>query len=123
MNLQKTIRRILKEENIGKSKYIDYVKLIEKFMNMSYPNFNKERVKEKKVMKVKLMGKVIAWNYEFIDSETNKKFATYDEIEKELQLNGEIFVRLRNIFGDVLMEHVIDWFNNEFNKDAEYVTF
>ena len=42
---------------------------------------------------------------------------------KELQLNRNVFDTLYNYLGDDLMTFVIDWFNKEFDQDAEFVTF
>ena len=50
-------------------------------------------------------------------------FAKYYVWKNELQLNHELFSTLENFFGDDMMTYVIDWFNNEFDKDAENVTF
>ena len=41
---------------------------------------------------------------------------------KELQLSTALFNELEGVFNDE-MEYVIDWFNNEFNLNAEYVTY
>ena len=63
---------------------------------------------------------------EFYDPEIkgNKGvFAKYWVWKEELQLNPELFQRLEGYFGEDMMTYVIDWFNNEFDKDAESVTF
>jgi len=49
-------------------------------------------------------------------------FAKYWLWKEELQLNRELFETLEGHFGDD-MTYVIDWFNNEFDRDAESVTF
>jgi hypothetical protein len=49
-------------------------------------------------------------------------FARYFFNKKELVLNHDLFMTLENMFGDH-MTYVIDWFNKEFNRDAESVTF
>ena len=49
-------------------------------------------------------------------------FAKYFIWTNELQLNQELFKTLEDYLGED-MTFVIDWFNQEFGKDAESVTF
>ena len=50
-------------------------------------------------------------------------FAKYNLWRRELQIRRELFYKIENYFGDKAIEFVIDWFNDEFNQDAESVTF
>lgn len=50
-------------------------------------------------------------------------FAQYYIWKKELVMWVPISLKLKSIFGEELMEYVIDWFNKEFDQDAEFVTF
>lgn len=49
-------------------------------------------------------------------------FARYYVWRKELVLNPDIFFSLDDYFGED-MTMVIDWFNKEFNQDAESVNY
>lgn len=110
MNLQEHIRKVLKEDHSEKM-----IKLIGKFMKSQYPNFNKEGVD----VEEKEFGTL----YKYIDkNDPNLLYAKYWNVVKELQLNETIFSELAGLFGDNI-EYVIDWFNNEFDLDAEYVTY
>lgn len=78
-----------------------------------YPDFNKEGT-----------YKLPQSNFDFyMDKNTDKKYAVYWHFEKELQLDRKLFERLENFIGGELMTYVIDWFNEEFNEDAESVSF
>jgi len=50
-------------------------------------------------------------------------YARYNVWLQELMLREELFNTLENFFGEDKMSYVIDWFNNEFGMDAEYITF
>jgi hypothetical protein len=52
----------------------------------------------------------------------DKTYAKYNLWRKELRLNRNVFEQLERFFGDD-MTFVIDWFNKEFNQDAESVSF
>ncbi len=110
MNLQENIRRILKEETQG----VTPVAII---INTLYPNFNKDNaiIKHQKTF---AGADVIVYN----DPETNYFFCTYWVTERDLTLNEELFQTLENYLGEEEMLYVIEWFNNEFNKQAEYVS-
>ena len=101
---------------LSKSKVI---KLVGSLVQEIYPNFNRENALH------------MTWSNgdesyeEFYDPEIkgNKGvFAKYWIWKSELQLNRELFQTLENFFGDD-MTYVIDWFNDEFDKEAESVTF
>ena len=130
-DLQESIRKVLREETELDKQQLKKIKIVKNFINTLYPNFNKEGVKiEKRIMDQ--FGGVIPLayqkrfediRYEYRDLETNKYYATYHEKNNELQLNRKIFESLEDFLGDEIMEYIIDWFNDEFNKNAESFTF
>jgi hypothetical protein len=119
MNLQETIRRILREENENKAE-IRKVMLVGKLIKSIYPNFNKEGVN------INITGQFKHDMYSVVliysDKQTDEWYVKYDHDDYQLQLNREVFETLNSILGD-MMDYVVDWFNNEFGEDAEYVTF
>ena len=50
-------------------------------------------------------------------------YARYFVWRKELELNMDLFDKLESVLGEELMTGVIDWFNKEFDQDAETVTY
>ncbi len=58
----------------------------------------------------------------FYDDENHVYLGKYHYGTKELQLSIALFNELEGLFNDE-MEYVIDWFNNEFGENAEYVTY
>lgn len=50
-------------------------------------------------------------------------FARYYVWKKELVLDMDLFLTLEDYFGSEGMTFIIDWFNDEFEQDAEFVTF
>jgi len=62
--------------------------------------------------------------YYYTDEITKKgkTFARYYIWGKELVLNYELSKTLENYFGEENMTFIIDWFNKEFNQDAENTT-
>ncbi len=50
-------------------------------------------------------------------------YARYYVWRKELELNMDLFDKLESVLGEELMTGVIDWFNKEFDQDAETVTY
>ena len=124
-NLRESIKRILREETELDKEQLKKIKIVKNFINTLYPNFNKEGVKiEKRIMDPLAYQKRFEdIRYEYRDLETNKYYAIYHEKNKELQLNKKIFESLEDYLGDEIMEYIIDWFNYEFNKNAESFTF
>jgi hypothetical protein len=112
MNLQEHIRKVLREENTDK-----IVKIIGKYLNSMYPKFNNNDADYDVIEN--------SHNYlitAYYNPDDDSFYAKYREQQKELQLSRTMFNELEGTFGDD-MEYVIDWFNNEFGEDAEYVTF
>ena len=50
-------------------------------------------------------------------------YAKYYVWKKVLELNMDLFDKLESVIGEELMTGVIDWFNKEFDQDAENVTY
>ena len=113
MNLQEHIRKVLKEERTE-----SIVKIIGEYIKTFYPNFNKDDVDTHEMIDGR--GFIVTMFFE--SGENGMWFGKYREGEKELQLSTTLFNELEGTFGDD-MEYVIDWFNNEFSEDAEYVTY
>lgn len=59
--------------------------------------------------------------YHYFNTQTGKLYAKYNLWRRELQLRKELFVFLEDFLGGDNMTFVLDWFNNEFGKDAEDV--
>ena len=119
MNLQENIKRILREETEKKSE-TKKVRVVEQVIKTIYPNFNKEGVN------IYSTGQLSNDSYSVVlvyrDKETNEWYAKYDHDDYQLLLNREVFETLENYCGNY-MDYVVEWFNNEFNQSAEYVTF
>ena len=110
MNLQENIRRILREYDSDKM-----TELVGDYMNSMYPIFNKKYVDTEEYEDTSGYP-VIVFSYDHI------YLGKYHYGTKELQLSTALFNELEGLFNDE-MEYVIDWFNNEFNLNAEYVTY
>jgi hypothetical protein len=106
------IRNILKEEHTNKM-----VKLIGQYMNAFYPNFKEDEVDVEYYDYGNYTMEV------FRDKETKKLYARYIDHKKELELNDEMAESLTGIFNEDDMIYIIDWFNNEFGANAEYVSY
>ena len=113
-----------KQKNINESEQDDWyksllkgVQLIDTIIKSLYPNFNKDNAIIKH-QKSNAGRDVIVYD----DPETNYFFCSYWVDERDLSLNEELFQTLENYIGEEEMLYVIEWFNNEFNKQAEYVT-
>ena len=114
-----------KQKNINESEQDDWykhllkgVQLIDTIIKSLYPNFNKDNV----VIQYKSSdaGRDVIL---FDDPETNYYYCSYWIEEREISLNSELYDTLENYLGEEEMLYVIEWFNNEFNQHAEYVTF
>lgn len=94
--------------------------LVEKMVAHVFPNFNREN-------SLKMTWSDGDHSYkEFYDPNIpghKGLFAKYFIWERELQLNTELFKKLESFFGDEKMTFVLDWFNDEFDEEAETVTF
>jgi hypothetical protein len=112
MNLQENIRRVLKEYDSDKM-----IKLVGEYLNVMHPRFNEKDVDVDEYVDSRGFPVVI-----FTDIENSIYLGKYHYGTKELKLSSAIFNELEGLFNDE-MEYVVDWFNNEFGEDAEYVTF
>lgn len=98
---------------------IKNVAMVDSVIRSLYPNFNKEGVYIKK-------RKPLFWNiplYEYFDNETDQKYASINKERRELIMNEEVYNTLETYLNEDVAINVIDWFNNEFDTNAEYVTF
>jgi hypothetical protein len=50
-------------------------------------------------------------------------FALYYVWTHELVLNNELFHKLEDYFGEEKMSFILDWFNKEFDQEAESINF
>ena len=112
MNLQESIRKILKEYDSDKM-----IELVGGYLNFMYPTFNKKDVNTEEYEDKRGYSVIV-----FYDYKNHLYFGRYHYGTKELQLYTGLFNELEGLFNDE-MEYVIDWFNNEFGEDAEYVTY
>jgi len=111
--MKQLIRKILKEET---EQYNTPVLTILKTL---YPNFNKDNASIKKSSS-QMGNDVILYD----DPETGYPFCSYWIDDRELVLTRELFETFDSYLNmDTWTDDLLNWFNNEFNKDAEYVTF
>lgn len=113
MGLQENIIKILKEDLNKKVEKM--TKIVGLFINELYPNFNENDVK------IDVFDDDVNYIETYYDPVTQFFFARYDDRLRELILNTEILETLEGYFGDD-MEYVIDWFNNEFGTNVEYIS-
>jgi hypothetical protein len=122
MSIKESIRKVLKEEfpqEDYSNQIIKNVSVVDSILKAMYPNFNKDGAQLKK-------RKPLFWDsflYECFDNETNHIYASYTPTKRELHMNPEIYKTLENYLGEDVATYVIDWFNNEFDTDAEHVTY
>ena len=112
---------ILREETYQDDYMEDIEKkmtLVRKFIKSFYPDFNKEGTEVTK------FGRPMGTSFSnYVGMNDGEFYAKYDSASRELQLDREVFDLLENFLGEDLMTYVIEWFNQEFGTDAEYVTF
>ena len=113
MNLQESIRRILKETSTEKM-----ISLIGQYMNAMYPDFKDGVVDVEELDRID--GRI--WMEVYRKPNSEHVYAKYFNSKKELELDLEIANSLESMFNDD-MTYVVEWFNNEFGTDAEYVTY
>ena len=112
MNIQEHIRKVLKEDHADKM-----TNLIGHYLNAMHPFFNNVNVHMEEYADYRGYPVIT-----FIDNKNGIFLGKYHYGDKELQLSERLFNELEGLFNDD-MEYVIDWFNNEFDLDAEYVTY
>lgn len=93
--------------------------LVEKIVNILEPNFTEEKAG---VASYTGNGDDDYLSY-YKKTKPHVQFARYYFWKKELVLARELFESLESYFGDQMMTYVIDWFNNEFEQDAQSVTY
>jgi hypothetical protein len=95
------------------------LKLIGKMVHHVEPEFNAE---QSVVEEFNFDGdNYLVYHKQSVDKPS--VFARYYSYTKELELNPDIFFSLEDYFGEDKMTMVIDWFNQEFNQDAETVNY
>ena len=112
-NLQESIRKILKETNTEKM-----IGLVGQYMNAMYPDFKDGVVDVEELDRID--GRI--WMEVYRKPNSEHVYAKYYNSKKELELDSEIANSLESMFNDD-MTYVVEWFNNEFGADAEYVTY
>ena len=110
MNLQESIRRILREERTNKM-----VSLIDKYMKEYYPKFNEEDAEYEDYESDDGYLKITYHN-----PDGGQYFATYRDKRNELELNRNVYNDLYMVFGSDV-KYVIDWFNFEFGENVKYL--
>lgn len=93
------------------------VEIVGKMINAKLPNFNRD---ETKVYTFSDGDETYLGYYP--DYKKTSPFARYYVRRNELELDYELFIFLLDNLGEHVMTHVIDWFNNEFNQHAEYIS-
>ena len=93
------------------------LRLVAMMVNLSEPNFTEEKAK------VETYTNGDDTYLAYMVSTKRQPVARYYIWKKELVLDMDLFLLLENYFGENGMTYVIDWFNNEFEQDAESVTF
>jgi|LakMenE01Jun11ns_1017448.scaffolds.fasta_scaffold9882402_4 hypothetical protein len=122
MNLQEHIRKVLIEEfpqEDYSNQIIKNISAVDSILKALYPNFNKDgaHLKERRPL---------FWDsflYECFDNKTDHIYASYTPTKRELHMNPEIYKTLENYLGEDAATYVIDWFNSEFDTEAEHVTY
>ena len=93
------------------------IKLIDKMVKQVLPKFNYHDT----LIAAHSNGDDTFLEYYSPDNR-KKTFAKYYVWKKVLELDTDLFFSLEDYFGDE-MTAVIDWFNNEFNQDAESIDY
>lgn len=90
------------------------IDIVEKLIQTNYPNFKKGKCHEEK----------LGNDGEMVVSYFNDKFyAEYNPLTKGLALRPDLYDTLENILGENNTMFAIDWFNREFNQDAEFLSY
>lgn len=125
VSLSKLIDLYLDENNpdhLLESESKGIVDVINRFMVITYPNFSIQKAEIKKIRKT-IPGVFVPENYIiYRDADNGYIFAKYWTRYKELQLNGHVYLDLETKFSGHMVG-IVDWFNKEFNQDAESVTY
>jgi hypothetical protein len=98
------------------------IKLIKSFIQNYYPNFTKDMAETAEYFFYDDDDDSYIEYYDPIIKGYKGTFATYYYWDSELKLNRELYEALWGFFGGEVMKYVIEWFNEEFNQNAEYVT-
>ena len=92
--------------------------LVDKFVKQVDPQFNHDDT---------IIGTYSSSDNEFLEyyspDKNGKTFALYYVWTHQLVLNRELFHKLEDYFGEEKMSFILDWFNKEFDQEAESVNF
>ena len=102
---------------ISENRMID---LVGKLVKIVEPNFTEEKAK---VATYTDGDDTFLKYYEPRSNYRTHTFARYYIWKKELVLSHELFHKLEKYLDDNKMTYFIDWFNLEFDQDAETMTF
>ncbi len=91
--------------------------LLDKFIKRVNPKFNRDDI----IIATYSNGNGTFLEYYSTDN-GGKMFAKYYVWTRELVLNRELFHKLEDYFGEENMGFIIDWFNKEFDQEAETIT-
>ena len=92
------------------------INLVGSLVNQVFPNFTEQK------SKVSEYSNGDDSYLLYYDPKTYLPFAKFYFWRGELELSYELYFTLKGFLGNHI-KHVIDWFNKEFNQDAETVTF
>ena len=99
-------------------------KLVEKMVHLVEPEFNSEQAG----IETTNIGDDSYITYYKKNKNPNRSnrrqvFAKYYFNIRSLDLSTNLFFTLKDYFGEDEMNRVIDWFNEEFNQDAESISY
>jgi hypothetical protein len=90
------------------------LKAIDLFMKRNYPEFSKESTKI--ISDIEEKSVFVCYG-----KETGKVFAMMNENTGRLRLRGEMYNKLKALFGDNFL-YIVCWFNKEFGWDVKKVS-
>jgi hypothetical protein len=101
------------------------IRLVDKMVQHVEPEFNVKDAAQEETILPGENSYILYYKKQPISQTAKNKdhvFARYYVSTKVLELNTDLFFTLEDYFGDE-MTAVIDWFNQEFNQDAETVNY
>jgi hypothetical protein len=104
------MKYLITEEQLKSLGNRQMMNLVGRVIHSVYPEFNKKDVK------IRRNGENEIYHADGIF------FARYYS-SQTLQLNYPIYDLLESLLGENIDNHIVDWFNNEFDKHAEEVFF
>lgn len=89
--------------------------LVKKIMDANFPEFNRMDCYVSE-------GRLDAVRY-FVGNETEIEYAVYYIQDEELKINRDVWITFTDILGDEFLGYLLNWFNEEFDEDAQSITF